>query len=212
MRFHTSVLSAALVLSHAAVAQRHIPKDGYREWKVYGGGPESTRYSTLDQINRDNVRSCRSPGPTTRATFSKAPRCNAIRSSFDGVLYRHHAEIARDRPRCRHRQAALELRSQDAKRSRKAAQSRRDVLGRRPRSADLRGPAIISMRSTRARGTVVTALEIRAASTCARAWAAIPESISMSTSTPGIIYQDLLILGGTHDAKTCLGARRHPRL
>ena len=56
MRFHTSVLSAALVLSHAALAQRQIPKAGYRDWKVYGGGPESTRYSTLDQINRENVQ------------------------------------------------------------------------------------------------------------------------------------------------------------
>lgn len=29
--------------------------DPYREWTVYGGGPDSIRYSTLDQINRDNV-------------------------------------------------------------------------------------------------------------------------------------------------------------
>lgn len=29
--------------------------DPYREWAVYGGGPDSIRYSTLDQINRDNV-------------------------------------------------------------------------------------------------------------------------------------------------------------
>ena len=56
MRFPTSVLIAALVLSHAAVAQRHIPNAGYRDWKVYGGGPESMRYSTLDQINRENVQ------------------------------------------------------------------------------------------------------------------------------------------------------------
>src|SRR6202521_6117827 len=27
----------------------------YRDWKVYGGGPENIRYSKLDQINRDNV-------------------------------------------------------------------------------------------------------------------------------------------------------------
>ena len=27
----------------------------YRDWKVYGGGPENIRYSRLDQINRDNV-------------------------------------------------------------------------------------------------------------------------------------------------------------
>lgn len=34
--------------------KRSIPKNGYRSWEVYGG-PESIRYSTLTQINRDNV-------------------------------------------------------------------------------------------------------------------------------------------------------------
>jgi quinoprotein glucose dehydrogenase len=29
--------------------------DPYRQWSVYGGGPDSIRYSTLDQINRGNV-------------------------------------------------------------------------------------------------------------------------------------------------------------
>src|SRR3972149_1844030 len=29
--------------------------DRYREWKEYGGGPESIRYSSLDQVNRRNV-------------------------------------------------------------------------------------------------------------------------------------------------------------
>src|SRR6266550_7945699 len=56
MRFHTSVLTAALLLTHAAFAQRQIPNAGYKDWKVYGGGSESIRYSTLDQINRENVQ------------------------------------------------------------------------------------------------------------------------------------------------------------
>src|SRR5258708_5835056 len=55
MRFHIPALIAALVMTHAAFAQRHTPKTGYRDWKVYGGGPQSIRYSTLDQINRENV-------------------------------------------------------------------------------------------------------------------------------------------------------------
>src|SRR5213596_4176470 len=29
---------------------------GAQEWPVYGGGPESIRYSSLTQINRDNVK------------------------------------------------------------------------------------------------------------------------------------------------------------
>jgi quinoprotein glucose dehydrogenase len=31
--------------------------DSYKSWKVFGGGPENIHYSTLDQINRDNVHS-----------------------------------------------------------------------------------------------------------------------------------------------------------
>src|SRR3989442_4872689 len=56
MKFHPPVFTVALVLSHAAFAQRHIPKAGYQDWKVYGGSPEGIRYSTLDQINRENVQ------------------------------------------------------------------------------------------------------------------------------------------------------------
>src|ERR1043166_7124822 len=55
MRFHTPVLVAALVLTHAAFAQRQTPKTGYRDWQVYGGGPENIRYSRLDQIKPENV-------------------------------------------------------------------------------------------------------------------------------------------------------------
>ncbi|MBI3665758.1 MAG: PQQ-binding-like beta-propeller repeat protein [Acidobacteria bacterium] len=34
---------------------RGVPTGRYRDWKVYGGGPDNIRYSALDQINRDNV-------------------------------------------------------------------------------------------------------------------------------------------------------------
>ena len=39
----------------AAPRDRVIPKAGYRDWKVYQGGPESIHYSNLAQINRANV-------------------------------------------------------------------------------------------------------------------------------------------------------------
>src|SRR5437667_10104817 len=31
-------------------------KTGHTTWSVYGGGPDNTRYSSLKQINRDNVK------------------------------------------------------------------------------------------------------------------------------------------------------------
>lgn len=48
------VLSLLVVLAAASACQR-APRE-YREWRVYGGDPGGTRYSALDQINRSNVR------------------------------------------------------------------------------------------------------------------------------------------------------------
>ncbi len=36
-------------------APRSAPQNGYRNWAVYGGGNDSIRYSALDQINRRNA-------------------------------------------------------------------------------------------------------------------------------------------------------------
>ena len=43
---------ALIFLLTAALLQAAEP---YRDWTVYGGGPDSIRYSSLDQINRTNV-------------------------------------------------------------------------------------------------------------------------------------------------------------
>ena len=39
----------------AAVFTGQAPAPDYRTWSAYGGGPEQLRYSSLDQINRENV-------------------------------------------------------------------------------------------------------------------------------------------------------------
>src|SRR5258706_7562547 len=44
-----------LLLSTGAGQTRAVPETGYRQWSIYGGGPDSIRYSALDQINRNNV-------------------------------------------------------------------------------------------------------------------------------------------------------------
>jgi quinoprotein glucose dehydrogenase len=52
-----SGLTALLVFVFTSRAEgpRHVPETGYRDWKVYGGGPEGIRYSALRQIHRENV-------------------------------------------------------------------------------------------------------------------------------------------------------------
>jgi quinoprotein glucose dehydrogenase len=44
-----------LILYAQSGEDRCVPPSGYRDWKVYGGGVDSLRYSALSQINRDNV-------------------------------------------------------------------------------------------------------------------------------------------------------------
>ncbi|MGH9528735.1 MAG: PQQ-binding-like beta-propeller repeat protein, partial [Terriglobales bacterium] len=46
-----------LVLSQSgATSGRPLPSEHSQDWGVYSGGPESTHYSSLTQINRDNVK------------------------------------------------------------------------------------------------------------------------------------------------------------
>ena len=52
------IAAAVLVPSIALLAAAQGPQsspDPYRSWTVYGGGPDQIRYSRLDQINRSNV-------------------------------------------------------------------------------------------------------------------------------------------------------------
>jgi quinoprotein glucose dehydrogenase len=51
------LLAALLLVTAAVVAGRgQAPADAYRTWTAYGGGHEQLRYSSLDQINRGNVK------------------------------------------------------------------------------------------------------------------------------------------------------------
>ena len=61
--------------------------DPWRTWSVFGGGPDNIHYSSLDQINRDNVHSLQ-----VAWTFDSGDQhpksemeCNPI--VVDGVLY-----------------------------------------------------------------------------------------------------------------------------
>ena len=69
--------------THAQTSRTGAGKD----WSIYGGGPQSTRYSTLKQINRQNVRNLK-----VAWTFDSGDgypgsemQCNPI--IVNGVLY-----------------------------------------------------------------------------------------------------------------------------
>jgi glucose dehydrogenase len=62
-------------------------EDPYRGWSVYGGGPDSIRYSSLDQINRENVKRLQVAWTydTGDAFEGSEMQCNPI--VVDGVLF-----------------------------------------------------------------------------------------------------------------------------
>ena len=59
----------------------------YREWRAYGGSPESIQYSALDQINRENVHRLKVAWSfdTGDAYSGSEMQCNPI--VIDGVLF-----------------------------------------------------------------------------------------------------------------------------
>ena len=50
-----AALPVVLLSQCAPDSERLAPETGYRDWRVRGGGPDSIRYSALRQIHRDNV-------------------------------------------------------------------------------------------------------------------------------------------------------------
>jgi glucose dehydrogenase len=52
--FLLSIISLTLLAASGREAAQ-TPQQSFRDWSVYNGGPEGLHYSTLDQINRQNV-------------------------------------------------------------------------------------------------------------------------------------------------------------
>lgn len=51
-----SVLAILNLFVHGSTHAEQLQAGAGKDWSIYGGGPESTRYSSLKQINRENVR------------------------------------------------------------------------------------------------------------------------------------------------------------
>jgi quinoprotein glucose dehydrogenase len=78
---------SACLLTLAGRAHAQAASDAYRTWGVYGGGPDNIHYSSLDQINRDNVNTLQVAWTfdTGDAHPKSEMECNPI--VVDGVLY-----------------------------------------------------------------------------------------------------------------------------
>ena len=76
---------AVLLAAAVGWGNEAAPSPGGRGWAAYGGGPESIRYSPLDQINRANVRQLEVAWTYDSGEDGRA--ADATRSSSTASLY-----------------------------------------------------------------------------------------------------------------------------
>lgn len=194
MKYSTAIL---VLLAGAAEIPRHAPKSGYRDWKVYGGGPESIRYSNLDQINRANVQKLEVAWTydTGDAFPASEMQCNPI--VVNGLLFATTPKlrvIALDA-------ATGKLRwSFDPNEGAKithAIRNRGVTYWREGSDARILFVSRHYLYALDARtGDRITRFGDRGRVDLREGLGRDPRVISISASTPGIIYRDLFIIGG----------------
>lgn len=194
MKYCTAIL---LLLAGAAEVPRHAHKSGYREWKVYGGGPESIRYSNLDQINRANVQKLVVAWTydTGDAFPSSEMQCNPI--VVNGLLFATTPKL---------RVIALDPTTGKLRWSFDPNEGAKITHAIRNRGitywGDGRDARILFVSrhylyALDARtGDRLTSFGDRGRVDLREGLGRDPREISISASTPGIVYRDLFIIGG----------------
>ncbi len=195
--FTVLVLSFILLAAHpAADLKRSVPSQGYRTWEVYGGGPESIRYSALTQINRRNVANLRVAWTydTGDAHEESEMQCNPI--IVDGVLFATTPKlrvIALDAATGKLRWAF------DPNEGRKTAGKIRNRGLTYWGEKDDRRIYVVDRQYLYAldagTGKPISGFGRAGRVDLREGLGRNPETLSVSATTPGIVYKDLLILG-----------------
>ena len=192
-----SILSLmVLVTTFASDATRSVPSQGYRDWEVYGGGPESIRYSALDQINRRNVAKLQVAWSfdTGDAHKESEMQCNPI--IVDGVLYATSPKL---------RVIALDAATGNLRWSFDPNEGK-EVAGKvRNRGVtywgekDDRRVFVVDRQYLYAldaeTGKPIPSFGGSGRVDLREGLGRSPQTLSVSATTPGIVYKDLLILG-----------------
>ncbi len=170
--------------------------DPYREWTVYGGGPDSIRYSALDQINRGNVAHLEIAWTydTGDAFPDSEMECNPIVA--EGVLYATTPRV---------RLIALDAATGNLRWSFDPRQNQRDFGKARNRGVtywtDGSNRRIFFVAShwlyalDARTGELVKAFGEDSRVDLRQGLGRPPEEMSISATSPGIVYKDLLIMG-----------------
>ncbi len=170
--------------------------DSYRDWTVYGGGPESIRYSALDQINRGNVARLAVAWTydTGDALGDSEMECNPI--VVDGVLYATTPKL---------RLIALDAATGQPRWSFDPRQNQRSFGKARNRGVaywaagqDRRiffaaGPWLYAVNARS--GAAIAGFGENGRVDLRQGLGRPPAEMSISATSPGIVYRDLLIMG-----------------
>ncbi len=193
----TAVCALLSTLTRLPAAELRQPPSGYRSWQVYGGGSDSIRYSNLDQINRRNVDKLEVAWTydTGDAFEGSEMQCNPI--VVNGALYATTPRL---------RVVALDaatgkLRwSFDPNEGAKITHSVRNrgvaywTDGRDERILFVSRQWLYALDA--GTGTPVTSFGTKGRVDLREGLGRDPRDISISATSPGIVYQDLLIIGG----------------
>ncbi len=168
----------------------------YRQWRAYGGGPESIQYSALDQINRENVHRLKVAWSfdTGDAYSGSEMQCNPI--VIDGVLFATTPRL---------RVIALDAAtgklhwSFDPHEGPKTDRLRRNRgvtwwgAGRQERLFFVSRNFLFALDARS--GQPISDFGDTGRVDLREGLGRDPETISISATSPGVIYNDLLILG-----------------
>jgi len=190
-----SLLPAAFLFL-AMSPRRDTPGNAYREWKAYGGGPDNIHYSLLDQINRSNVQKLEVAWSfdTGDAMPDYDMECNPI--VVNGLLFASTPRL---------RVVALEAAIGKLRWSFEPNESKVASVDRHHRGLvyweDGEGGRIYLVA-----GSFLHALSARTGKLVAGfgregrvdlrdGLGRDPQEISITATTPGVVYKDLLVLG-----------------
>ncbi|MGH9719315.1 MAG: PQQ-binding-like beta-propeller repeat protein [Bryobacteraceae bacterium] len=188
-----ATLLALLLLPHILSAQpRRAPATGYRDWSIYGGGLDNIRYSALKQIHRGNVDKLQVAWTfdTGDAFRNSEIQCNPI--VVRGVLYATTPKL---------RVIAL-----DAATGKQLWAFDPAITGRPRNRGVTYWEDTISRRIFVAARQHLYALDATTGKPIPEFGAGgrvdlreglgrNPETLSVISNTPGVIYQDMLIMG-----------------
>ena len=178
-------------------------------WPMHGG-VDNIRYSPLDPDQSLERRgACRWRGPTTRSDAFKGSEMQSNPVVVDGVLYVTTPTMKVVALMRATRAGELDVRSE--RRERQAARASGIAASRCTRIASSSPTEISSGRSTAQTGKPIESFGSEAASICAKDSASRSIASRVSASTPGAVFEDLLIILGSSVPETLPGTPGHIR-